>query len=377
MNWQIIVGIIFLIGGIGNITSNIGAFFFGTIVGAALILWGLKAKSLSTKRSDELMQDKIDSGKDLSRYSASIKFSIPKQYIIFDIETTGLSRTNDRIIEIAAIKYSHGEAIETFHSYVNPGRHIPNYITRFTGIHDADVQNAPRILEIKNSLLLFFGTDTLVGHNIKTFDIPFLEAQLAHHIRNNCIDTLQLSKQAFPGLPNYKLSVLDQVLQLGMLEHHRAQNDILVNNALFLACAEPEKYMDRVRNKDVLNNLVIEKNSFYPQIDIHSFTPTNPEAVPSTPLTGKSIAFSGELNLLREEAYQIAVDAGAILKSRVSRKVDYLVLGIVNPMYQDESGLSSKERTARQLINSGEANIEIIDESEFLRLASSKNEVSV
>ncbi len=312
-----------------------------------------------------------------TKLSGNIPVHIPDRYIVFDIETTGLSRTNDRIVEIAAIKYSHGKSIETFHSYVNPGRHIPNYITRFTGIHDADVQNAPRILEIKTSLLLFFGTDTLVGHNIKTFDIPFLEAQLAHHIGNNCIDTLHLSRQVFPGLPSYKLSVLDQVLQLGMLEHHRAENDILVNNSLFLACAEPEKYKDRVRNKDVLNNFAIEKNGFYPQIDIHSFTPTNPEAVPSTLLTGKSVAFSGELNLLREEAYQIAVDAGAILKSRVSRKVDYLVLGIVDPMYQDENGMSSQQRTARQLIDSGETYIKIIDEAEFLRLASTKNEIVV
>lgn len=335
----------------------------------------------SAKKDTSVNQEAYSGSKSskitVTKSGADISVRVPDQYVVFDIETTGLSRTDDRIIEIAAIKYAHGEPIENFHTYVNPGRHIPNHITRFTGIHDADVQNAPRILQIKSSLLLFFGANTLVGHNIRSFDIPFLEAQLFHHIGNPCIDTLQLSKQAFPGLPSYKLSVLDQVLQLGMLEHHRAENDILVNNALFLACTEPEKYKNRVHNKDVLNSLVIEKNGFYPQINIHSFTPTDPERIPSTPLTGKCIAFSGELNLLREEAYQIAVDAGAILRSGVSRKIDYLVLGEIDPMYQDDNGMSSKERTARQLIDSGEANIKIIDETEFLRLASSKNEIEL
>lgn len=321
----------------------------------------------------ERIKDSIGPHLAIELPSSSIR--IPAHYIVFDIETTGFSRTNDRIIEISAIKYSHGKPIEKFHTFINPERHIPNSITRLTGISNADVQSAPCILEAKADLLRFFERETLVGHNIKTFDIPFLEAQLSYHFSNRLIDTLHIAKQVFPYLPSYKLSVLDQILQLGNLEHHRAENDVIVNNALLLACVNPQKYKKRVNDPDVLANIEIERRDPYPKIDIHAFTPTNPEITPCTQLTGKCVAFSGELSILREDACQIAVDAGAILKSRVSRKVDYLVLGIVDPMFLDEHGMSSQQRTARQLIRSGEAKIKIIDEAEFMRLASPTNKV--
>lgn len=310
-----------------------------------------------------------NSSRPASQSSAHISF--PDHYIVFDIETTGFSRTNDRIIEIAANKYHNGILTKRFHTYVNPGVRIPSGITRLTGIHNSDVLGAPSISQVKGELLAFFGTMVLVGHNINTFDIPFLEAQLGCAIPNLRIDTLPLAKNTFPGLPSYKLSVLDQVLQLGSVEHHRAGNDILVNNALLLACKEPQKYQHRINDKNVLNNLVIEKREAYPKIDVHSITPTDPHHIPNTHLTGKCIVFSGELNLLPEEAYQIAVDAGAILKTAVSKKVDYLILGEVDPRYIGEDGMCGKQRKALELIESGDGKIQIINEQKFLSLATS------
>ena len=98
----------------------------------------------------------------------------PSNYVVFDIETTGFSRTNDRIIEIAADKYANGKLVDQFHSYVNPGYPIPVFITQLTGITNRNVAHAPTIHEIKKSVLAFFGKNALVGHNITTFDIPFL-----------------------------------------------------------------------------------------------------------------------------------------------------------------------------------------------------------
>lgn len=304
------------------------------------------------------------------RHSTKAPAKLPHTYIVFDIETTGFSRTQDRIIEIAATKYEEGSAVDTFHTYVNPGRHVPNSITRLTGIRNSDVSASPDIMGVKSDFLRFVGTTPLAGHNIKTFDIPFLETQMGHVFPNQLIDTLPLAKSAFPGLPNYKLVTLDHILGLGGLQAHRAGNDVVVNNALLHACYSPKRYAKRISDASLLSTIPADNRNLNYRPDIHSFLPSDPSKVPSTPLSGKGIVFSGELNLLREEACQAAVDAGAVLKTTISRKVDYLVLGYVDPKYRGEDGLGSKERAARQLIASGSGNLQIIDEATFLRLAS-------
>jgi DNA polymerase III epsilon subunit family exonuclease len=294
---------------------------------------------------------------------------LPHTYIVFDIETTGLSRTQDRIIEIAATRYEEGSAVDTFHAYVNPGRHVPNFITRLTGIRNSDVAESPDIMAVKPDFLRFVGTTPLVGHNINTFDIPFLEAQMGHIFPNQLIDTLPLAKHAFPGLPNYKLVTLNHVLGLGGEQAHRAGADVSVNNALLHACYSPKRYAKRISDPSILDTIPADSRNLNYRPDIHIFSPFDPAKVPSTSLSGKGIVFSGEFNLLREEVCQIAVDAGAILKSSISRKVDYFVLGYVDPKHRGEDGLGSKERAAHQLIASGNGNLQIIDEQTFLRLA--------
>jgi len=307
----------------------------------------------------------------------SLKPATPTAYIVLDIETTGLSRENDRIIEIAANKYSNGDLVEQFHRYINPEESIPPLITQITGITDDDVRNAPRIQDIKTDFLSFIGNYPLVGHNIKTFDVPFLQYQLHHSFSNEICDTLLLSKKAFPGLPSYKLTYLDQALYLGGLEHHRAGNDIIITNELYLACKAPKKFRKYLEDKEHLASIPVEpKKARYRDVDIHSIVPTNPYAQPNTPLTGKNVVFSGDFSLSLRKMMQIAVDAGATLKSSVSRKVDYLVVGVQNPMFTDENGMTSKSRTATRLIESGEADIKIISEQEFFQILNNK-EVSV
>lgn len=107
----------------------------------------------------------------------------------------------------------------------------------------------------------------------------------------------------------------------------------------------------------------------YHDIDIKAIQPSNPNAAPNTPLSGKNIVFSGVFTLPLDEMMQIAVDAGATLKSRVSKNTNYLVVGKQDTMFLDKDGLSSKEATAAKLIEEGLADIRIIDENAFLELA--------
>lgn len=107
----------------------------------------------------------------------------------------------------------------------------------------------------------------------------------------------------------------------------------------------------------------------YSDIDIHSIHPTNPESQPNTPLTGKNIVFSGYFSIPINSAMQIAVDAGATLKSRITKNVNYLVVGMQDQSFLDENGLSSKEATAKRLMEEQGIDIQIINEETFLELA--------
>lgn len=92
-------------------------------------------------------------------------------------------------------------------------------------------------------------------------------------------------------------------------------------------------------------------------------------------LYGKNIVFTGDLSIDRNEAKQIAVNAGAIIKSGVSRKTDYLVVGVQDKAIVGEDGLSSKEEKAYELNEAGAANIVFLNEEQFLELA--KSEINV
>lgn len=324
----------------------------------------------SVKTSDSSKKKEIERSSVINSNGLTPRRTIQNQYIVLDIETTGFSRKNDRIIEIAADKYCNGSLVEQYHTYVNPEFPIYPNIAKLTGITNETLKDAPKIHQVKNGFLSFIRATTLVGHNIITFDLPFIEEQFKAEINNDVIDTLRMAKDTFPGLPSYKLSFLDQALHLGELEHHRAGNDIAITNALYLACKNPQSYWKYLTDKDSISRIQIEpKRKGYTQIDIHSIVPTDPSATPNTQLTGKCVVFSGVFSMPIEGAMQIAVDAGATLKSCVSKKVQYLVLGAQDLRFVDENGMTSKQRTATKLNKEGQANVEIIDEKTFLELS--------
>lgn len=292
-----------------------------------------------------------------------------KSYVVIDIETTGLSRKNDRIIEIAANLYKDGSLSDQFHTYVNPGFHIPNSITQLTGIRDSDVENSPSVQNVKKSFLQFIRNYPLVGHNIAAFDIPFLCEQFGVKISNTKYDTLALSKKAFPGLLSYKLSYLAQALHLSDLKHHRASNDILVNNELFLACYNPSSFMEYLSDDASISKIPLdEKRQLFSRVDIHSITPTDVNAIQNTALSGKLVCFTGELSIPRQQACQMAVDAGAILKSSVSKKLDFLVVGVQDRRLVGETGMSNAQLYADTLLKQGHSKLKVINESEFIEL---------
>ena len=118
-------------------------------------------------------------------------------YIAFDFETTGLNPKDDRIIEIAAIKFVDGNPVDRFVTLINPGRPIDPFITDITGIADDMVRDKPIESDIISEFLEFLNDLPLVAHNI-SFDKSFLDALCERYAKpknnNPLFDPLQLSR---------------------------------------------------------------------------------------------------------------------------------------------------------------------------------------
>lgn len=135
-----------------------------------------------------------------------------KNYVVIDVETTGLDADHDEIIEVAAIRYSAGEVKEAFQTYVKPLNEIPMKITQINGITNEMVENAPHFSQIVAELEDFIGTSNLVGHNIE-FDIKFLYAagyDMFRFKNRKYYDTLKLARRVIKPdeVTNYKLGTL-------------------------------------------------------------------------------------------------------------------------------------------------------------------------
>ncbi len=152
------------------------------------------------------------------------------EMVVFDIETTGLSKADCKITEIGAVKIKNGEIIEKFNTFVNPECHIPEDIQKLTSITDDMVADAPTIDKILPEFLDFVGDRLLVAHNAD-FDVGFIRhnAKLCGVDFNNpYLDTLALSRYINTELKNHKLNVLAKHYELEDFHHHRACDDAAI-----------------------------------------------------------------------------------------------------------------------------------------------------
>ena len=149
-------------------------------------------------------------------------------YCVFDLETTGFSFRTEKITEIGIMKIRNGEVIDTFESFVNPGKPIPKKVQAVTHITDDMVKDAPKIEEILPKVMEFFGDSVLVAHNAD-FDTGFIRyncQQLGYKFENTYLDTLALAKNLFPNYKKYKLGVIAENLGIEVLVAHRALDDV-------------------------------------------------------------------------------------------------------------------------------------------------------
>lgn len=168
----------------------------------------------------------------------NVEKKLVDDYVVFDLETTGLEPTTCEIIEIGALKYKNNELVEEFSVLIKPKSNISETIVGITGITDEMVKDALGIEEILPKFLEFIGDLTLVAHN-SSFDLSFIEENIKrlglNMINNKNIDTVALAREYIPKVYNYKLTTLKNYFKLDF-GSHRSIDDCKTTNYVYQYC---------------------------------------------------------------------------------------------------------------------------------------------
>ncbi len=168
------------------------------------------------------------------------------QYVAFDLETTGLSAKNDRIIEIGAVLMENGREIDRFQTFVDPEMRLQKETIDLTGITDDMLKGAPKLEDVFPKFLEFVGNRVLIAHNAD-FDTGFIRAaceKLGYPYTYTSADTLVMAQNLLPHLSKFKLDVVANALNLPEFNHHRAADDAVTCGLIAAKLFEKIEEMD-------------------------------------------------------------------------------------------------------------------------------------
>lgn len=175
--------------------------------------------------------------------------SLDGSYVVFDIETTGLSPKFCKIIEIGAVKIENGEKAGEFSRFINPEVPIPYEITKLTSITDDMVMDAPNISVVLPEFLEFIGDSVLVAHNAN-FDTSFIRKfakDMGRTLDNSVVDTMTLGHVLCPELGKFTLDRICKHLGIKLEHHHRAVDDAAATAEMF------KKFLSMLKDRDIHN----------------------------------------------------------------------------------------------------------------------------
>ena len=190
---------------------------------------------------DKLKHERVSNKLSKIRYEIKT-INTNTSYICFDLETTGLSAANNKIIEIGAVRIVNGKIEDEFCTLVNPGIKIPRKIIKITGINNEMISDAPCELEAIQKFINFCkNSAVLVAHNA-TFDVSFLVSALKRYNLNfnfKYIDTLTLCRNKIKFIKDHKLSTIAKYFKLPKFNYHRANDDAKTLAMIFLKLLSP------------------------------------------------------------------------------------------------------------------------------------------
>ncbi len=150
--------------------------------------------------------------------------------VFLDIETTGASAFDSAITEIGALRVENGKIVKTFNQLVNPGQHVPAFITKMTGISDDMLWDAPLFQGVADDLEMFLDGAIFVAHNVN-FDYSFIKAayqRVGIKFNMDRMCTVQLSRRLYPDQPRHNLDTIIQRHGFIVKDRHRALDDAKV-----------------------------------------------------------------------------------------------------------------------------------------------------
>lgn len=288
--------------------------------------------------------------------------------VIVDLETTGLDFGQDQIIEIGAIKVDldTGEVLDTFQTFSMPDEvyefdydiddgsdlepipfELDPFVVELTGITESMLEGAPSNRDVVEDFFVFAEGCPIWAYNAG-FDSRFLNQ---HTIEHQALrDIIPIAKRAFPNLANYKLGTVGAHLSVSTEGAHRAVADCLISKEVLVA------------------GLKIHKENPSLQHHEYHFKASDYVAKEDGLFFGKTIVFTGALvSMTRDNAADTASKYGFSIGSSVTKKTDYLVVGIQDLHHLAGHEKSSKHRKAEELMGDG-LEIKIITEDDFLKM---------
>jgi len=317
---------------------------------------------ISFEFGTHITDDKKNKGKSI--------IDFPSDYVVLDLETTGLSPSWDKIIEVGALKVKEGCIIDKYQTLVYPGGEINSFIEQLTGITNEMLSGAPWIDDVLPTIDQFIGNNIIVGHNTH-FDVNFLYEDylrcLNKPFSNDYIDNMRISRKVFPDLAHHRLIDIVEALNIENSGFHRSLSDCEYT----FHCHEMMKSIinDKMNGIENFKKLFKKKNN-KAKIDLTKLV-SQAEAIDETnPLYKKECVFTGTLEkYTRQQAAQIVVNLGGTCGNNITKKTSYLILGNNDYCSTIKNGKSNKQKKAEDCKLKGQ-DIEIIPESVFYDMIS-------
>ena len=300
----------------------------------------------------------------IARHKGKSIIAFPDNYVVIDLETTGLDPCYSEIIEISAVKYSNGVKVSTFSQLVRPEYPVDDFITNLTGITNDMLQNASMICDVLPHFLSFVSDSILVGHNVN-FDVNFIydNCELLHlpQFTNDFIDTMRIARKLFPDLKNHKLVTLASSLGVSYENIHRSLSDCEATACVYdlMRTAVYEKYGTC---ED------FSKKSGYKKTSAGDIVAQTSNFDVENPLYGKVCCFTGALDhFSRKDAMQLVTNLGGVCSDNVTKKTNYLILGNTDYCRNVKGDKTSKMKKAEKAMLSSQ-DIQIISENIFYEM---------
>lgn len=281
----------------------------------------------------------------------------PDDYVVLDIETTGLQAKDCEIIEISALRVSDNKIVDTFNTLVKPSEPVPQRITMLTGITNEMLENAPDPAKVLSDFYEFIGLTVAVGFCVD-FDMKFLYEHTYRHIRkklgNSYVDVHNIAKKLLQGLKHYNQPSVCEALGIKVTEAHRAMADTTNCNLAY----------------QKLKDMMLKESFDNVPDNLYRITE---EARNKAPFARKNFYLMGlNEHITKFDLSNLIIGLGGNIISHLDEPVDVIVCGA-----QREDFFSSKDFKAAVDLKNTTGNIYILKEKNFVDNLIEKNYIKI